>query len=394
MVSILIVVIKFNLIGDIMNYLQLYGMNGLSIAMPLPIISDRAPLVTDKDALPGQEWVDKITGDVYIFGGIINGEGIWKSVSANAAGVFASIDVTTGPNSIDGTTEINSGTASDTTIGAGASTGNVSIIGATGTGTVTIGNANAGNISLVSGATISTSGITSINNSANFATNINTGTSTGAVTIKNSTGAGDVNIRTGSGAGDVHIADGTSAGSITIGNVNTTAVNVVNNITAGARSVNISSAGNTAAFADTVNISAGVMNNAGGSQSLNLNTGALNIGSKFVNINTGAVAAGTSTTNISSGNVAGGTHAVNISTGTGTKTVNVGNADGLTAINLISPVTIGSAGSPVLVSGAGAPGALAHPIGSLYLRTDNGGISERLYVATAVGTWTPVVTVA
>lgn len=379
--SIIVVVIKLKLIGDLMQYLQLYGLNGLSNVMPLPIQANRAPTVLDGDAILGQEWQDGSTGDMYIFGGNIAGVNYWKAVGANAGGIFTTITVSgPGGSSLNGAFLINSGTASSTTISAGASTGNVGIINGTGTGVIVLGNALAGNISLTSGGTISTAGITSLNASANFATNINTGTSTGAVIIKNSTGTGDVSLRVGSGAGDVHIADGTSVGTVAIGNGNTTAVSILNNITSGARTTNIAAAGNTAAFADTVNISSGVMNNAGGSQVLNLADGNLTTGTKTVNIGTGNRAAGTQT--------------VNISTGTGTKTVNVGNADALTVINLISPVTIGAAGSPTITSGAGAP-AGNQPKGSLYLRTDGIGVNDRMYVATdAVGTWTAVVTVA
>ena len=322
MMGILGVVITLKNIGDLMQYLQLYSLNGVTSGMPLPIEAEAAPTVNNKNAVLGQLWINVTNGATYIFGGTVGGQAIW--VGAGGAGTFTSLTVTAGANAINGATLIN--------------------------------------------------------NNFNQSTGIKTGTSTGTVTIKNSTGTGDVNIRTGSGAGDVHIADGTSTGTVSIGNTNTTAVSVVNNITAAARDVNISSAGNTAAFADTVSISSGVMNNAGGSQILNLAAGNLTTGTKTVNINTG--------------NRAAGTHTTNIATGTGTKTVNVGNADALTVINLISPVTIGAAGSPTITSGAGAP-AGSQPKGSLYLRTNGTGVNDRMYVATdAVGTWTAVVTVA
>lgn len=305
-----------------MPYLQLYSLNGLTSGMPLPIEARQAPTARNTNAVLGQLWINVDTGATYIFGGTVGGDAIW--VGAGGAGVFTSLTVTTGANDINGATLIN--------------------------------------------------------NNFNQSTGINTGTSTGSVTIKNSTGAGSVSIRTGSGAGDVNIANGTSVGTVNIGNTNTTSVNINNDVTAAARAVNIASAGNTAAFADTVSISAGVMNNAGGSQVLNLGTGNLTTGTKTVNINTG--------------NRAAGTHTTNIATGTGTKTVNVGNADALTVINLISPVTIGAAGSPTITSGAGAPVG-NQPKGSLYLRTNGTGVNDRMYVATdAVGTWTAVVTVA
>lgn len=62
-----------------MNYLQLYGMNGLSTVMPLPIKKNRAPSAKDTNAVPGQPWIDLSTGKVYQFGGTINGNAIWDS---------------------------------------------------------------------------------------------------------------------------------------------------------------------------------------------------------------------------------------------------------------------------------------------------------------------------
>lgn len=57
---------------------------------------------------------------------------------------------------------------------------------------------------------------------------------------------------------------------------------------------------------------------------------------KIVTINAGNVTTGVLTASIASGTAASGTHTVNISTGTGggTKVVNVGNADGLTTVNI------------------------------------------------------------
>lgn len=65
-----------------MNYLQLYGMNGLSTVMPLPIVSDSAPTTRNTNAVLGQSWVDKSTGKVYQYGGNINGLGVWDTAYA------------------------------------------------------------------------------------------------------------------------------------------------------------------------------------------------------------------------------------------------------------------------------------------------------------------------
>jgi hypothetical protein len=55
---------------------------------------------------------------------------------------------------------------------------------------------------------------------------------------------------------------------------------------------------------------------------------------KQVDIATGGVTLGQNLVNIATGNRTSGTHTVAVSTGTGTKTVNVGNADGLTTVNI------------------------------------------------------------
>lgn len=140
-----------------MQYLQLYGMNGLSNVMPLPIVATVDPTASNTDAVFGQQWVNTTTGNVFIYGGTLNGAAIW--VGAGGVGAFTSINVS-GPagSVINGGLAINSGTASSTTISAGASTGNVGILNGTGTGTVIIGNANAGNVTINTGAALALGG--------------------------------------------------------------------------------------------------------------------------------------------------------------------------------------------------------------------------------------------
>lgn len=94
--------------------------------------------------------------------------------------------------------------------------------------------------------------------------------------------------------------------------------------------------------------------------------------------------------------VGSGTSAIDaLSVGaTGTVLVGVTGADPeFTATPSVTSIAIGS-GALTITSGAGAPGS-SQPKGSLYLRTDGGGVNDRMYVATdGVGTWTAVVTVA
>lgn len=79
---------------------------------------------------------------------------------------------------------------------------------------------------------------------------------------------------------------------------------------------------------------------------------------------------------------------------TGTVLTGVTGADpAFSATPSVTSVAIGSGGLTI-TSGTGAPAASV-PKGSLYLRTDGSGATDRLYIATdAVGTWTSVVTVA
>ena len=54
---------------------------------------------------------------------------------------------------------------------------------------------------------------------------------------------------------------------------------------------------------------------------------------------------------------------------------------------------LGAAG-PIVVCGAGAPGALVQPQGSLYLNTTGVTVATRLYVSAGGGTWVAVTTVS
>lgn len=79
---------------------------------------------------------------------------------------------------------------------------------------------------------------------------------------------------------------------------------------------------------------------------------------------------------------------------TGTVLAGVTGADpAFSATPAVTSVAIG-AGGLTITSGAGAPGS-TQPQGSLYLRSDGGGVNDRMYIATdAIGGWTSVVTVA
>jgi len=91
----------------------------------------------------------------------------------------------------------------------------------------------------------------------------------------------------------------------------------------------------TAAVTDLIDIAPdGATTNANSIKQVNVNTGVVAVGESLTYIATGAVTSGTHTVGIQTGNVTAGTVVTNVSTGTGTKTVNAGNADGLTTVNI------------------------------------------------------------
>lgn len=136
-----------------------------------------------------------------------------------------------------------------------------------------------------------------------------------AVFIEANNAAGGVVIRAGSGG--IAIAD----------EADTTPIGIANVVPTVSRTTTVNGGTVATAVTDTLNLgTAGVSTNAGAS--------------KVINIGSGSVAVGTNTVNIGSGNRASGTSAVNISSGTGTKTVIIGNNDGLTTNTIKGPTLI------------------------------------------------------
>jgi len=192
-----------------------------------------------------------------------------------------------------------------------------------------------------------------------------------------------------------------------------------------------------AAVTDTIDIGPdGATTNANSVKTVNVNTGGVTLGQVLTNIASGTVTSGTHTTSIASGNRAAGTMALNLMTGTGTKTANLGNADGLTTFNLLGVANVnasqnsntnintgtstgtvaignslstaitldavafsidGTANSNVTVTGAGADLTLSSVLGSvlvsstenaalaIYLHA-NGGITETIDLHADQGT--------
>lgn len=156
-----------------------YGLNQpLVVGAPSPIVSQRAPTANDKAEI-GTLWINQATNAIYTITSIVGNAAVWTA-TAGGAEVVASITATTGPNSLTGTTNINTTGAATTTIGTGG-TGLVQIGNATGntsvTGTLTATNLAA--TSAISSGTTVTAG-TGLNVTTGNLT-VSTGTITATV---------------------------------------------------------------------------------------------------------------------------------------------------------------------------------------------------------------------
>lgn len=151
-----------------------------------------------------------------------------------------------------------------------------------------------------------------------------------AIVINASDAVGGVQIQAGSNG--ILIGDQADCAVIDVGNIAPTASRT---ITVGGGQVA------TAAVADTIDIGVdAVTTEATASKVVNIATGTLDTGVVTANVASGAITSGTHTVNIQTGNAAAGTVACNISTGTGTKTVGIGNADGLTTTTILGVVDV------------------------------------------------------
>jgi hypothetical protein len=283
------------------------------------------------------------TIDIAPDGATTNADSV-KTVNVNSGGVttgqvltnIATGAITSGTHTVS----IQSGNAAAGTVATNISTG-------TGTKTVSIGNSDAN-------TTVNIDAVTLINDSVNANTSINTGTSTGTVSVGNSS-AGAVTVDSGAGiditsaeaassdgvnivasAADGGVTLDAGSGGILVGiSADCTPISVGDVVPTSARTITVGGGTVATAIADTIDIGPdGADTDAGASKVVNINTGGVTLATLTTNIGSGAVTSGTHTVNIQSGNAAGGTVATNISTGTGTKTVNFGNSDANTTVNI------------------------------------------------------------
>ena len=144
-----------------------------------------------------------------------------------------------------------------------------------------------------------------------------------AIVLNATDAAGGLQLRAGTGG----LLVGTDADTSTIG---------VGDIAPSAsRTITISGGTVITAVTDTLDLAPdGATTDANAVKTVNINTGGVTTGQVLTNIASGTVTSGTHTTAIASGNRVAGTMATNVMTGTGTKTLNIGNADGLTTVNI------------------------------------------------------------
>lgn len=175
-----------------------------------------------------------------------------------------------------------------------------------------------------------------------------------SVSIANGASAANstVNILSGvgtAGAGVLNLANNPRVTTVDIGDVAPAASRT---ITVGGGTVV------TAAVTDTIDIGVdGATTNVDSVKNVNIGTGAVDIGSSTVAIGSSALTtSGSVILNLGTGTAAAGTHTVNIGTGTGggTKSVNIGNADGLTDIVLRSPIESSAGAAHTLNASMGA----------------------------------------
>ena len=246
-------------------------------------------------------------------------------------------------------------------------------------------------LAAVNGAIALTSGTGAINIGADAVAH--------AIALGNSTGATSIALNSGTGA-SLNLGTNAIAHTVTIGNITgATAVNV-NTGTGGFNVVTTGTGDVVMASADTMLLdSAGVLE-------LNSSAGVIGIGNDAVaqNINVGTGAAARV---ITVGNASGATSVV-VNAGTGAASfganatdhsTNVGSATGVAATTIqggtagitMSAPFVALPGPVYIYTGAGAPGnGAALHVGDMYINTTAASAVTRLYIATAVGTWTNV----
>jgi len=234
----------------------------------------------------------------------------------------------------------------------------------------------------------------------------------GGIQLSSALAAADaISLESSDAAGGIVLHAGTSG--IAIGNqVDCTTIDIGDIAPTASRTVSISGGTViTAATTDTLDLAPdGATTNANSIKTVNVNTGGVAVGEVLTNIASGAVTSGTHTVNVQTGNVTAGTVAMNVasgavtsgthtvsiqtgavtagtvatnvSTGTGTKTINAGNADGLTTlnidgitlinndINVLTSINTGSSTGGVTIGNAAAGNIAIDTAGTVLIDAD------------------------
>lgn len=418
-----------------------YGLSDALLAVaPSPIISKRAPGAADLAQI-GSTWIDTVLQDAYTLVAIVGNQGVWLN-TAGGSSIFSSLTVNPGPTALStvGNGAVTIGNAANTgliTIATG--TGNFSLTG--GGNTVGIANDAAANL-VTLGSTTGAAALTlqagtgnmALNTSATGAIAIGLATMTGSITLGQSTAGQTINIgdAVNVGAQVIDIASGAYGANSTvnilngIGTAGTADFEVLSNSgQTGAGTINIGRGGSVGGGANAIvigtNSGASALTLASGTGNTVMNTavtGTITIGSAA---QTGAITLGNSTAGqtISIADSAGA-NIVNIATqaagstgavAIGNSTGNVNTGGTLTSASTITATAgnvVSNAGAVVaftafifansvqMLSGTGSPDTVVTaPKGSLFLRTDGGGVNDRAYINTdSVTAWTALVTVA
>lgn len=336
---------------------------------PAPIVARRDPTTSDFGQ-PGQVWVNTDDQTIWMLGGIGANSATWQTSPASGVGIFTSVQVTPGDLDVD---------LGDATIAAG----NLE---------VTVGNATIGGDLTVSGTTtlagdidFSSAFLIDLTSSLNAAPSIllhadggvleqvklhsDQGTSAtsilllsdvGGITLSAALNATTDAINLSAPAGGIDWDSGLQSN---IASSQAAADAIVIEASAATGGIKIRAGTGGIAIADqadttpigigniapstsrTTTISGGTVVTAAVTDTLNLGTGGATTNAnsiKTVNLGSGNVTTGENNINIGSGTAASGTHAINIGTGTGggTKTVTIGNADGLTSVIMDGPLTV------------------------------------------------------
>jgi hypothetical protein len=405
---------------------QAYGFNAYVNVFPEPIITTRAPVNGSDQALNGQVWINTSGQDAYIM--VDSSTSFWIN-AGGAAGLFGSLTVNPGPVTIDSTLTTITGTADVPEV--------IKLVSDTGTAeTIVINNvqgtnaeaieitADAGGVSLTANGAakdvVLTSATGSIVLDGGFNTNeaiiLSTSDAAGGVKIDvgtggvlvNTTGAfsidgvtashvstttGDLTVSSSAAsvqvvaaesvadaiiieasgaAGGVQIKAGT--GGVLIGDeADTTTIDIGNVAPSAPRNIIVGGGTVVAALADAIVIGNGGVNFAGSSKVVSLAPGDVTLGTQTVNIATGNVAAAQ-------------VQDVNISTGTGTKTITLGNSDGLTTTNINYGLRVTASGgasfAQILTGTADPNGAVTGGNGSVYIRTGTSSVDTTIYINT------------